>query len=73
MPGQIGLVQATEVIKIILGIGTLLIGRFYVYSALSLNTKILETGKDPDCPLCGNHPRITSLAYDLHLENNRSE
>ncbi len=73
MPGQIGLVQATEVIKIILGIGTLLIGKFYVYSALSLNTRVLETGKDPDCPLCGNHPRITSLAHNFDFENKGEE
>jgi molybdopterin/thiamine biosynthesis adenylyltransferase len=73
VPGQIGLVQATEVIKIILGIGTLLIGKFYVYSALSLNTRVLETGKDPDCPLCGNHPRITSLANSLDFENKGEE
>lgn len=73
MPGQIGLVQATEVIKIILGIGTLLIGKFDVYSALSLTTKILETGKDPDCPLCGNHPRITSLANSFDSESKGEE
>jgi molybdopterin/thiamine biosynthesis adenylyltransferase len=73
VPGQIGLVQATEVIKIILGIGTLLIGKFYVYSALSLNIRVLETGKDTDCPLCGNHPRIRSLANSLDFENKGEE
>jgi molybdopterin/thiamine biosynthesis adenylyltransferase len=53
VPGQIGLVQATEVIKLILDIGTPMIGKFYVYNALTLTTKIMEIGRDPDCPLCG--------------------
>jgi sulfur-carrier protein adenylyltransferase/sulfurtransferase len=61
VPGQIGLVQATEVIKLILGIGTPMIGKFYLYSALNLTNRILETGKDPNCPLCGETPRIRAL------------
>lgn len=61
MPGQVGLVQATEVIKLILGIGTPMIGKFYIYDALTLMVNIIETGKDPDCPLCGPNPKILSL------------
>ena len=61
VPGQIGLVQATEVIKLILGIGTPMIGKFYIYDALRLSTKIIETGKNPRCPLCGPNPEITDL------------
>jgi molybdopterin/thiamine biosynthesis adenylyltransferase len=53
VPGQIGLVQATEVIKLILDIGKPMIGKFYVYNALTLTTKIMEIGRDPDCALCG--------------------
>ena len=61
VPGQIGLVQATEVIKLILRIGTPMIGKFYIYNALTLTTRIVETGRNPDCPLCGESPGITSL------------
>jgi adenylyltransferase/sulfurtransferase len=61
VPGQIGLVQATEAIKLILRIGTPMIGKFYIYNALTLSTRIVETGRNPDCPLCGESPVITSL------------
>jgi len=49
------------VLKLILGIGTPMIGRFYVYNALTLTSRFVETGKNPDCPLCGEHPEITEL------------
>jgi sulfur-carrier protein adenylyltransferase/sulfurtransferase len=61
VPGLIGLVQATEVVKVILGIGKLMIGRFYLYDALHLDTRIVETGKRMDCPLCGINPKITTV------------
>jgi sulfur-carrier protein adenylyltransferase/sulfurtransferase len=61
VPGQIGLVQATEILKLILGIGKLLIGKFFLYDALTLTMKTIDIGKDPDCPLCGQHPKITNL------------
>jgi sulfur-carrier protein adenylyltransferase/sulfurtransferase len=61
VPGQIGLIQATEVVKLILKIGTPMIGKFYIYDALTLNSKIIETGKNPNCPLCGANPEITGL------------
>jgi sulfur-carrier protein adenylyltransferase/sulfurtransferase len=61
VPGQIGLVQATEVIKLILGIGTPMIGKFYLYDALGLTNRTIDTGRNPDCPLCGENPRITAL------------
>jgi sulfur-carrier protein adenylyltransferase/sulfurtransferase len=61
VPGQIGLIQATEVVKLILGIGTPLIGKFYLYDALNLKTSIVETGRRRDCPLCGESPRITAI------------
>jgi adenylyltransferase/sulfurtransferase len=61
VPGLIGLVQATEVVKIILGIGTPMVGKFYLYSALRLDTKIVEAGRRRDCLLCGESPRITAV------------
>jgi len=64
VPGQIGLVQATEVIKLILGVGTPMMGKFYLYNPLTLTSKIVDIGKNPDCPLCGEHPRITGLPGD---------
>jgi molybdopterin/thiamine biosynthesis adenylyltransferase len=64
VPGQIGLVQAAEVIKSILGIGTPMIGKFYNYNPLTLTSRIIEIGKNPDCPLCGELPRIRGLAGD---------
>ncbi len=61
VPGQIGLVQATEATKLILGIGTSMIGKFYVYNALTLTMDLIETGRNTDCSLCGENPSITSL------------
>jgi sulfur-carrier protein adenylyltransferase/sulfurtransferase len=63
VPGQIGLVQATEVVKHILGIGKPMIGRFFVYDALEGYYKVLSVDKNPNCPLCGERPTITSLAF----------
>lgn len=51
-------------IKLVLGIGTPMIGKFYIYNALTLTTKFIEIGKDPDCPLCGKNPSITGLVGD---------
>ena len=64
VPGQIGLVQATEIIKLIIKAGTPMVGKFYVYSALDLTAKFLEVGRNPDCPLCGENPRITGILED---------
>jgi molybdopterin/thiamine biosynthesis adenylyltransferase len=61
VPGQIGLVQATEVIKLILKIGTPMIGKYYIYNALTLTMKVIETGRNPDCLLCGATPGIKAL------------
>jgi adenylyltransferase/sulfurtransferase len=65
LPGVIGTIQATEAIKIILGIGTPLIGRFLIYDALRMRFRELSLPKDPDCPVCGTHPSIRELhLYD---------
>lgn len=64
VPGLIGLVQATEVLKLILTIGEPMVGKFFFFSALdaSFNTMVFE--KNPHCPLCGENPQITDLSGD---------
>ncbi len=61
LPGIVGLIQATEAIKILLGIGDTLVGRLLLYDALSMRFREMRIGKDPDCPVCGRHPTITQL------------
>jgi molybdopterin/thiamine biosynthesis adenylyltransferase/rhodanese-related sulfurtransferase len=61
LPGIIGTIQATEALKLILGIGDPLIGRFLVYDALKMRFRELKLPKDPDCPVCGANPSITEL------------
>ena len=61
LPGIIGVIQATETIKLILGIGEPLIGRFLIYDALKMRFRELKLRKDPDCPVCGTHPSVTKL------------
>jgi adenylyltransferase/sulfurtransferase len=61
LPGVIGVIQATEAIKLITGIGEPLIGRFMIYDALRMKFRELKLRKDPDCPVCGTHPTVTKL------------
>jgi adenylyltransferase/sulfurtransferase len=61
LPGMIGVMQATEAIKLILGVGEPLIGRFLIYDALRMKFRELKLRKDPDCPVCGTHPTVTAL------------
>jgi sulfur-carrier protein adenylyltransferase/sulfurtransferase len=61
LPGMIGMIQATEAIKLILGIGEPLIGRFLIYDALRMRFRELKLRKDPECPVCGTHPTVTQL------------
>src|SRR5216683_1709681 len=61
LPGMIGMIQATEAIKLILGVGEPLIGRFLIYDALRMRFRELKLRKDPDCPVCGTHPTVTAL------------
>lgn len=61
LPGMIGVIQATETAKLILGIGEPLIGRFLIYDALKMRFRELKLRKDPDCPVCGTHPSVTEL------------
>jgi adenylyltransferase/sulfurtransferase len=61
LPGIIGVVQATEAIKLIIGKGTPLIGRLMTYDALEMKFREFKIRKDPECPVCGKHPTITEL------------
>jgi adenylyltransferase/sulfurtransferase len=61
LPGIIGTIQATETIKLVLGAGEPLIGRFLIYDALRMRFRELKLRKDPDCPACGTHPTVTKL------------
>jgi adenylyltransferase/sulfurtransferase len=61
LPGIIGTIQAMETIKLILGIGEPLIGRFLIFDALRMKFRELKLKKDPDCPVCGTHPTVTQL------------
>ncbi len=61
LPGIIGTMQATEVIKLITGIGETLIGRLVLYDALTMRFRELKLRRNPDCPVCGDNPTITEL------------
>jgi sulfur-carrier protein adenylyltransferase/sulfurtransferase len=65
LPGTIGLIQATETVKLILGIGTTLVGRLLLYDALGMKFRELKLRKNPECPVCGDHPTVTRL-IDYH-------
>jgi sulfur-carrier protein adenylyltransferase/sulfurtransferase len=61
LPGAIGVVQATEAVKLILGIGEPLIGRLMLYDALGMSFREMKLRKDPGCPICGEDPTVTEL------------
>jgi adenylyltransferase/sulfurtransferase len=61
LPGIIGVIQATESIKLVTGIGEPLIGRFLIYDALRMRFRELKLKKDPECPVCGTSPTVTKL------------
>jgi len=61
LPGVIGTIQATEAIKLIIGVGDPLVGRFLIYDALKMRFRELKLRKDPDCPVCGTHPTVHEL------------
>ena len=62
LPGIIGVVQATEAIKVLLGIGEPLIGRLMTYDALGMRFREVKLRRDPNCPLCGTSPTIKDLS-----------
>ncbi len=61
LPGIIGLIQATEVVKLILGKGETLVGRLMIFDALAMKFREMKLRKDKDCPICGENPTITEL------------
>ncbi|HLY97955.1 MAG TPA: molybdopterin-synthase adenylyltransferase MoeB [Candidatus Angelobacter sp.] len=61
LPGLVGLIQATEAIKLILGAGEPLIGRLLLVDALGMRFRELKLRKNPDCVVCGTHPTVTKL------------
>jgi len=61
LPGLVGVMQATEVIKLILGVGEPLIGRLLLIDALGMKFRELKLRKNPECPACGKHPTIKEL------------
>ena len=61
LPGTIGVIQATEVVKLLIGEGEPLVGRLLLYDALDMKFRELKLRKDPDCPICGQHPTIDHL------------
>lgn len=61
LTGTIGSIQATEVVKMILGIGDPLVGRLLLVDALAMEFRVVRTRRDPACPLCGDEPTVTEL------------
>ncbi len=61
LPGVVGLIQATEVIKLILDKGSNLIGRLLLYDAMKMNFKEVRVRKDPECVICGENPSVKEL------------
>ena len=64
LPGLVGVIQATEVIKLILGIGDSLAGRLLLVDALGMNFRTLKLRKNPECPACGTHEIKELIDYD---------
>jgi len=62
----VGTIQATEAVKLLLGIGEPLIGRLLTYDALGMRFREVKLRRDPKCPVCGEHPSITDLS--IHKE-----
>ena len=61
LPGVIGTIQATEAIKLLAGIGDTLMGRLMLYDALAMRFRELKLRRNPECPVCGEHPSVTEL------------
>jgi molybdopterin/thiamine biosynthesis adenylyltransferase/rhodanese-related sulfurtransferase len=61
LPGFIGVVQATETVKLLLGVGRPLIGRLMLYDALDMSVREMKVRKSPKCPICGPNPTIAGL------------
>lgn len=65
LPGIVGSIQAIEAIKLIIGIGEPLVGRLLMIDTLDMSFRTLKIGRNPECPVCGDHPTVTELIdYD---------
>lgn len=74
LPGVIGVIQATEVIKLLLGKGDLLIGRLMLYDALKMSFREVKFRRNPKCPVCGDQPTIKELIdYDAFCGISRGQ
>jgi adenylyltransferase/sulfurtransferase len=62
LPGVVGVIQATEAVKLLLGLGEPLIGRLLTYDALGMRFREVRLRRDPSCPLCGLSPSIKDLS-----------
>ncbi len=65
MPGQVGIIQATEAIKLILKKGKPLVGQYLIYNSLDMEFRRFQIRKNPECPLCNEEPKIKEL-QDFH-------
>jgi len=61
LPGIIGTIEATEAIKLIIGVGQVLTGRLLLFNALDMDFRTVKWKRNPDCPICGDHPTITKV------------
>ena len=61
LPGVVGTIQATEAVKLIIGVGEPLINRFLIYDALGMRFRELKLRRDPECPVCGDNPTVREL------------
>jgi adenylyltransferase/sulfurtransferase len=69
VPGVIGCIQAIETIKLLLGLGKTLVGRFLVFDGLSMEFTEIGIERNPQCPVCGEHPTVTELVdYEIFCQ-----
>ncbi|WP_227767130.1 molybdopterin-synthase adenylyltransferase MoeB [Zhaonella formicivorans] len=69
VPGVMGMLQATEAIKLLLGVGQNMAGKLLLFDALETKFREVEVERNPDCPVCGEHPTITELEeYELYCD-----
>lgn len=74
LPGIIGVIQATEAVKLIVGTGEPLVGRLLIYNALDMTFRTLKLRRDKNCPVCGDHPTVTQLIdYEAFCGMKRGE
>jgi adenylyltransferase/sulfurtransferase len=65
LPGLVGVIQATEAIKLITGIGESLVGRLLLVDGLRMRFRTIDVGRDPECPACGTREITALLDYDV--------